>query len=187
MYALTYSITLLGSKSLLDRSIPLDNRLLSPVHHAVMILLIYALSGLWNSRRAVLRATVGVVSLGLVILYAYRGIELGDLLYKQGLGYASRGWHRSDTLQLLRSRSGTPIYSNASAAIYLWTGVVSQPTVNAELMRQAAQENCALIVVFDSIPLELYGVSEAEIAPGLEKDRKRDATIYAHPACSESD
>lgn len=184
LYALSFLAIFLISKSLFDPAIYVDNRLLSPLHLALLILVVVALARVCESDSVLLRRGVPAVCGLLVAFYAYRTIDTVGYLYREGLGYTSRGWHGSDAIALVRRLDERTIYTNAVPAIYFWTGRTVNSMRHLETVKPALQSECAVLIVFDSIPLSLFDVTQQQVAEGLRRQERDLADVYYHPDCA---
>jgi hypothetical protein len=120
-----YGLFLLISLSLFDANIPFDDRILSPVYLAGIVVLV-SLSGEALRRRSVTHVTRIAVA-GLVILFSLGLISrsAGRILdgYSNGIGFNSLAWRDSPTLASLEQIPGdSPVFSNSPEAIYLHSG-----------------------------------------------------------------
>ena len=176
---------LIISRSFFDDRIPMDERLLSPFLVMGLILLVWSFASLWNRSRWLGRSIIAVVSLGLFMVNLTRSAQMVQSYHQLGRGYSSARDHISETYAYLRNRPNTPLYSNAFAGIYFWTGRVTDPLPSREGipgMKADMRQTGALLVVFDSISLDLYGVTEEELTDGLVTEiRLSEATIYRSP------
>lgn len=182
---LAYWAVLILSRSYFDDRIPMDERLLSPILVMGLILLAGLLAGVWNRSRWLGRSIIGVASMMLLTFNLIRSVQMVQSYHRLGRGYASVRDHISETYAYLRNRPNTPIYSNAFAAIYFWTGRVTDPLPSQEgipAMKADMRRTGAYLVIFDSIPLALYGVTKEELTEGLVTQiRLSEATIYRSP------
>jgi hypothetical protein len=182
---ISYWIILILSRSFFDPLIPMDERLLSPILVMGLILLAWIYSELWNRKKWVEFGIISALSLMFLITNLTRSAQMIQNYHEVGRGYASARDHVSETYAYLRNRPDIPIYSNAFAAIYFWTGRVTNPIPPADnipAMKADMQEDGAYLVIFDSIPLELYGTTTEEITKDLvEQIRLSEATIYRSP------
>jgi hypothetical protein len=182
---ISYWIILILSRSFFDPLIPMDERLLSPILVMGLILLAWIYSELWNRKKWVEFGIISALSLMFLITNLTRSAQMIQNYHEVGRGYASARDHVSETYAYLRNRPDIPIYSNAFAAIYFWTGRVTNPIPSADnipAMKADMQEDGAYLVIFDSIPLELYGTTTEEITKDLvEQIRLSEATIYRSP------
>jgi hypothetical protein len=182
---LSYILMLIAAHTWFDSSIPLDERLLSPLLPLVMILVTVLASRLWSSTHAGARVlSVGLVAL---ILVANAGPTAGEIAsyYRDGRGYLSRNTHDSPTYAFLRQHPGVPIYSNSRTGIYFWLGTNTQrlpSSGSVPVMKEALAKTGGFLVIFNAIPVGLYHVTESELTDGLTVVAQfRDATIYAAP------
>ena len=108
---------------------PIDDRALSPVFVAVVILLSALGTRVWNSSSCfapIFRQTLRLFFFIVAGMHMGRGFYWGGLAEMRGLGYASREWKNSETLQGIKALStNTPIFSNGYDVIYIQTGRTS--------------------------------------------------------------
>lgn len=100
----------------------IDERVLSPVYPLLWLALVAGLAWLWRRKRLALQVSVGLLILLLVrnkLVYTYWTIRE---LSADGLGYSSRAWQTSPTLEHLRGIDPGVIYTNDIAAVYLLAG-----------------------------------------------------------------
>ncbi len=182
---LSYLVILIVSRSFFDPLIPMDERLLSPILVMGLILLAWIYSELWNRKRWLEFGIITALSLMFLITNLTRSGQMVRNYHEVGRGYASARDHVSETYTYLRNRPDIPIYSNAFAAIYFWTGRVTNPIPspdNIPAMKADMKENGAYLVIFDSIPMELYGTTREEITKDLvEQIQLSEARIYRSP------
>ncbi len=182
---LAYGLVLIISRSLVDDHIPMDERLLSPLLVMGLILLIWLLSNLWSRHNWLESSFILAICLIFLLTNLTRSAQTVQSYHMDGRGYASARDHVSETYAYLRNRSNIPLYSNAWVAIYFWTGRVTSPIPSPDgiaKMKANMQETGAYLVIFNSIPVELYGDTEKELTEGLvEQIRLSEATIYRSP------
>ncbi len=105
-----------------------DNRALSPVFAAGVILVFFVLHRLAQSRpfSTALKASLILLGAVLGISYAARAASWVAETASQGQGYASLAWKSSPTMEAVRALpEGIPLYTNAPDAVYLLTGKLS--------------------------------------------------------------
>jgi hypothetical protein len=199
-FVLTY-VALLGlSLSFVDASTPLDDRILSPLLVALLVLGLAATHALAlgiQGKRA-LKIGAAILLGGWLALTAVRGVSAGIHLRADGQGYASRDWQGSAIVQWVRELPDpVTVYSNELNALYLLTGrqayqvpirwdpVVAAPRQDypqqLAAMRERIADQGAVLVLFDTLAGQ-QGVlpSEAELTQGLsEIFRARDGAIYS--------
>jgi 4-amino-4-deoxy-L-arabinose transferase-like glycosyltransferase len=185
LYVTSYLSLLVLARMLFDSRIPLDGRLLSPVLSTALILMMVLFAKLWSWRGVWVRAFLVMACLFLLVVNSTRSLEMVRSYHENGRGYASARDHISETYAYLRNKPDIPIYSNAMAAVYFWTGRDTQPipsSAGLAEMKADMQQTGAFMVIFDSIPVELYQVTLAELTEGLvEQIRLSEATIYKYP------
>lgn len=182
---LSYFFILIISRSFFDERIPMDERLLSPILALGLILILWLFVRLWGKNRRLVTGIILVISMIIMVTNLTRSVQLVNSLHEVGSGYAAARDYISETYAYLRNRPDTPIYSNAFAGIYFWTGRVTyaipQPS-DIPAMKADMHKSGALLVIFDSIPVELYGTTREELTQGLvEQIRLSEATIYRSP------
>jgi hypothetical protein len=123
--AAVYLAFLVGSRTLVDSNIPMDIRLVSPIH----LFLLIALAALIDAAPATgdrlgrRRLAVTLTSAGL-LLGAVGGVDLaGDLSGTESSGYAATRWDNSNGIAYIQSLSDdTTVVTNAPDAAWLLTG-----------------------------------------------------------------
>lgn len=116
---------LVFSISFLDRTIPLDQRLLSPIFPAALIFIIGTSQRLFRVFRVshLVRWSAVLGCLLLVAVYADASARWVRQGYENGLGYAGRAWSESDILRKVAALpQGVPIYTNGDDVVTLVTG-----------------------------------------------------------------
>jgi hypothetical protein len=120
-----YGLFLLISLSFFDANIPFDDRILSPIYLAGIVLFLF-LCGEAIRLRPGMHVTQFALA-GLTILFALGLMSgtVGRILdgYWNGIGFNSLAWHDSPTLASLEEIPGDrPVFSNSPEAIYLHSG-----------------------------------------------------------------
>jgi hypothetical protein len=163
----------------------MDERLLSPLLVMGLILLMWLLASSWKRPGWLERSFLLAACLLFLLTNLTRSIQTVQSYHELGRGYASARDHVSETYAYLRNRSEIPVYSNAWVAIYFWTGRVTSPLPAPEgipSMKANMHQTGAYLVIFDSIPVELYGDTREALIEGLvEEIRLSEATIYRSP------
>jgi hypothetical protein len=182
---LAYIVILIISRSFFDIRIPMDERLLSPILAMGLILLVWFFAREWNHNKWLGFSVIVVLSLVIIITNLTRSAQMVQSYHEVGRGYASARDHISETYAYLRNRPNIPIYSNAFAALYFWIDRVTNPLPSPNeipAMKADMHQTGAYLVIFDSIPVELYGTTREEVTQGLvEQIRLSEATIYYSP------
>ncbi len=129
-----------------------DERVLSPVYPLLWMVLVAGLAWLWRRKRLALQVVAGLLILLLVrnkLVYEYWTIRE---LSADGLGYASRAWQSSATVQEITALDPAVIYTNDIAAVYLLAGRPSYvvpwalPDYNPDLAAEAEAALHSLLV-----------------------------------------
>lgn len=187
------------SISFLDRTIPLDQRLLSPIFPASLILTIGAGQRLLRSFRRV-RPVQWASMLGCLLIAAVYANAAGRWVHQgheNGLGYAGRVWRESDILRKVAALpAGTTIYSNGHDAVTLVTGRPADelpgkirlntgqrnPNYHSDISEMGERlRRGAVIVYLDRISWRPHYPSEAELKQQLPlrlREKETDGSIY---------
>ncbi len=185
LFITLYLLVAIVSRSFFDNRIPMDGRMLGPILYMVWIAIFWLFSRQWKVSGWLIKS--GIVLFMLVVLGTNftRSYQTVQSFHAVGRGYASARDHISETYAYLRNRPNTPIYSNAAVAIYFWTGRITYPipsSAGVAAMQADMKKTGALLVIFDSIRVELYGSTREELTRGLvEQIRLSEATIYRAP------
>ncbi len=182
IFVLTYSGFLLFSISFLDANTPLDDRILSPIFTALIILLAYFTHQLFllTHHKPAIKIPIVLVVLFFSTTYLFMGMNLSIRSYDQGLGFSSLQWRNSELVDQINELPATvTIHSNAPYAVYALTGrpalslpkkflsmnqrvndnfAVDMANIGAEI-----NKNGGVIVFFDLFsrdPLEMKGEIE---------------------------
>jgi len=118
LYIFAYLSSIIASMTLFDASTKFQLRIVAPVYVSLLIMLVYLGWWLWQKQKIVLI----LFSLTVFALSLYGFSDTLTQLRKGGQGYASFQWFDSDAMKFLRTLpEGARIYSNETAAIYLYT------------------------------------------------------------------
>lgn len=120
-----YGLFLAASISFLDANTPLDDRILSPVWVATLVLGAFLVDSLLRTARSTsfVRVLVGVIISGFVVVSAARAVAWSSENHTDNFGLMKQAWRNSETIQAVQAiTETTTIYSNASDLIYLHTG-----------------------------------------------------------------
>lgn len=200
IFITSYIFTLLISISFLDNAIPIDNRILSPVFVAGM-LLIGCIIGMYAIPRGFNPKQVIAILVGFIIIAGiYTPPATGWLkaLQEQGLGYASPLWTESRIIDRLNQLpTTTPIYSNAPDPIYLLTGLHAMRLPNIynqnslignsdyqedmRIMGSVLRDEKGVLVIFKTVTRHPYLATEEDILteyPLKPLYVEDDGTIY---------
>ena len=142
VFALLYLGTVLLSQTFFDAGIPLDDRMLSPLYAAGLLLLI-CLAHLWTRRKRTpaLLAIAGIAIAFFAINVFHDSYQLRRW-HHYGLGLMRRAWVQSETLAALAELNlpaNAVIYSNAADAVEFRAGGLAflLPSKSDEGMRRS--------------------------------------------------
>jgi len=197
--AVVYPLSLVAAITLVGSSIPLDDRILSPLLVALLVLGVLVVWDLQQraGRGGVLRIGLAVAAVGFLGLTLVRGAGTIRRLQADGQGAAARAWQESALVDWVRRLPAeTAIYSNELDIIYLYTGrqvyqapIRWDPVLEAPrhdyseqlaTMREAILHRGAVLVLFDTIGgQQAFLPSREELSEGLsEWLRADDGAVY---------
>lgn len=104
---------------------PFDNRALSPVFVAGLVLVVGTVNSLWRflSPHSLTRGLLALAVLVFAVSYLARGAVWAAEVKREGLGFAGREWKTSETIQRVKTLpSEILIYTNGGDVVYLLTG-----------------------------------------------------------------
>lgn len=108
-----------------DRLLPLNDRILSPVYYLLLQLVILGVTDLATSTYRLLAMGVLVtIFLGMQVV---RTTALAGALRADGQGYRSRAWRESQVVRFVCSLPEVPVFSNDVPALYFACGRISFP------------------------------------------------------------
>jgi hypothetical protein len=196
----SYLAMLSLSLTFLDAQIPVDSRTLSPIYVPSMILLIALLARFGLAPESFSHARVAVSACLALLLAAQLQSSMNWLRFnhQNGIGYASRVWQQSQTLnRLKRMMPATVLFSNAPDVLYT---LLNEPAVmiprkthtdtnlpNRQYLAQTAElarrlkEDSGLLVYFYRVDWRWYlpAAEELEQTLGLHVlARENDGVIY---------
>jgi hypothetical protein len=122
LYIPVYLGVILAANTTLDAYTPLDGRILLPVYVSLLILVLYVIGIFLQAERPsiALSLSMGVIVVIFIAGYGSRFLHKTYQGYSEGLGFNSRQWHSSETIEAVRLLpASTVIFSNAPEAIYI--------------------------------------------------------------------
>jgi hypothetical protein len=188
LFAILYPVMILASATFLTPGIlePLGERLLIPLHAAVLILICVLAVVLGSQVKSVGRTIAIVGSLSLLLVYCVRYPGLLRGLRSDGQGFASAYLQESETSHALRSLQTQMIYTNDIQALYFLANKVScaipTPTSNAgiEEMRSNLRAEDGVVVIFGRLSSEFLPFEQ--VTSGLDVlEALPDAVVYGYP------
>ena len=124
-FLFSYSAMLIFSFSVVDASIPLDIRILSPLYFIVLISILCLL----DKYSFFIRKNYVIYSIAIITAVIYSSLSLArsinylNIIYKNGSGYTDRIHRESPLIAYLKKYpDNIPIYSNDPAPIYILSG-----------------------------------------------------------------
>jgi energy-converting hydrogenase Eha subunit C len=199
-FLISYTAILGASLSFFDASTPIDNRILSPLLVAGMMILLLACG--YASQRAWLSALAGFALLLVVIIFMssalHRSRDLLSNIRASGAGFTGRAWKTSPLIVWMKTLEGEPtIVTNQAMAVQFTTQRLSiqipenLDPVTAQVRSQYQDELArtrALLKKPDSY-LVLFGAAGSfpEPDPGLIAGlepllSEADGRVYVDPA-----
>lgn len=208
LFALTYLGFLAVSISFVDANTPLDDRILSPVYIAAVVVAVWLAQELLEKtemrpRYTRLLAVVGLVAfLGVQLV---QGVRLAAASYAGGWGFSSRSWQASPTIDRVSSLpANILIFSNAPELVYLhtsrdaqalprrWAPMNRQPNPNYPAQMASVEHTlsreAAVVVLFTGLRGEAATSGEQALASDLHLriwSRQPDGVILCAAVCPE--
>jgi hypothetical protein len=113
----------------------------------------------------------------------YAGRDLDNLadFHANGRGYASRYWYQSETVAFLKQNPPAAVMSSAPFGVYFYSGQPTASLYHQGLagVRQFLGQSGSLLVLFDGMPPEIYGLDRQELVQGLTLVHEfPDASVY---------
>ena len=151
LYIFGYMGSLLVSLTFFDAATPLNDRILSPVYVAVLMMLVYFLhQGFERGKIAGKSLTVGFALLMLGI-FALAQVDMAKELRQTPTGFASWRWRESVVMDAIRELpEDTVIITNQAPAVYFWTDRPTLSIWDVEKTRASVLEEDAVLVFFIS-------------------------------------
>lgn len=160
---------------------PFDARLLSPTH-VLFLLLISSLLGLvWLKNGWITRVGIAFLFLWGMFLYVPRTFEFVTHMHEQGVGFASAYWIELDAARFFAKNREREIITTAPIGVYFSTGYDTPgiTPMNPNQLRERLRTTNGFLMVFNSMPLDLYGYPAKEFLKGLVRvEEYSDCTVY---------
>ncbi len=186
LVAVAYLALLFLTISLFDAQTSVDSRLLAPCYVPSVLFVVSAWAfatcrGQERARFRFVAPAVGLLIIGLQLPVTLTWLQQH---YRQGIGYSSRGWQESETIEQLAMRMPSVLmYSNAPDVIYALLGRpatmiprktntdsnLPNPNYPAEIeqMNRTLQAANGVLVFFDRVKWRSYLPSAAELESSL--------------------
>jgi hypothetical protein len=117
-YVGAYLLVFLATIYLLRRITPADERLLTPLHWAVLVLVPTILGLVWQRSRRNGKVLVALAFCALLSVQLLRAKGLPSVYSRESLGFASDGWRTSETIAGVEEFPDVILYSNEIQALY---------------------------------------------------------------------
>ena len=160
---------------------PFDARLLSPTH-ALFLLLVTALLGLvWMKNGRILRIGIALLFVWVIFLYLPRSVDFVTRMHEQGAGFASTYWTDMDVARFFEKNRQREIFTTAPIGIYFSLGLETPgiTPMNPDQLQDRLRNTNGFLIVFNSMPLDMYGYPAKEFLKGLVAvDEYSDCTVY---------
>jgi hypothetical protein len=121
-FILAYLLVYPGALFWMQRLFPADERLLTPVLWALLLLLPGLFGLAWQRNRGLSRAVILAGFGALLSVQLLRARGLPSVYARESLGFASDTWRESETLAAVNQFPDVPIYSNEIQSIYFLAG-----------------------------------------------------------------
>ncbi|UCG42170.1 MAG: hypothetical protein JSU73_09845 [candidate division WOR-3 bacterium] len=154
-----YLMTVLASITFIDAFIPLDNRLLSPLLPAIVIVVLQLGCRVLQSSSGRRQARLGLLVLvGIwLVLWTTQAVSWMVRRSRDGEWYTSAKWQGSETMaEVRRLHAEAVIYSNVPEAIYLVAGRPASP-IPEVVDHHTGMDNPTYRVEMDSLRAALAG------------------------------
>ena len=158
LYIFGYMGSLLVSLSLFDAATPLNDRILSPVYVAFLVILVYFSQRLFEqSKVAGKLISFGVIA-SLLATFVVAQVREVKLLQQTPTGFASWRWRESVVMEAIRDLpEDTIVYSNQAPAVYFWTDRPAVLVLDVEYTRKALRNDNTVLAFFFSADTDSLG------------------------------
>ncbi len=149
LYIFGYMGSLFISLSFFDAATPLNDRILSPVYVAVLLLLVYFSQKLFEQGKIAGRILATSVVFFLMAIFVLGQIKNIGALRETPTGFANWRWRESTVMEAIRQLpEDTIIYSNQAPAVYFWTDRPAMLIWDVENTRKAVLSGDAVLAFF---------------------------------------
>ena len=122
LYVFGYMGSLLVSLSFFDAATPLNDRILSPVYVAFLVILVFFIHSFFQQGKIVKRIFASALVLFFFCTFVTAQVRTVKALQENPHGFASWRWRESTVMETLRSLpDDVEIHTNQPAAVYFWT------------------------------------------------------------------
>ena len=122
LYIFGYMGSLFVSLTLFDAATPLNDRIMSPVYVAVLVMLVYFIHKLFGQGKMMGKFLSFVLMLAVGVLFVSAQIRQVRALQETPTGFASWRWRESVVMETIRNLpEDVIVYTNQQPAVYFWT------------------------------------------------------------------
>ncbi len=158
LYIFGYMGSLLVSLTLFDAATPLNDRILSPVYVAVLMMLIYFLHRAFAQGKMVRRYVSAGAAIFFLSIFALSQYDFVQELRQTPTGFASWRWRESVVMEAIRELpEDIAIYTNQPPAVYFWTERIPYMIWDVDdLHAELEAGDAVLVYFFEAYPNETY-------------------------------
>ena len=149
LYIFGYMGSLLVSLTLFDAAPPLNDRILSPVYVAILMIFVYFLHQTFSQGKMVGKFIASGVVIFFVATFMFSQISMVDELKQTPTGFASWRWRESIVMETIRELpEDVAIYTNQPPAVYFWTGRASYIIWDVDVVHEELKSGNAVLAYF---------------------------------------
>ena len=164
LYIFGYMGSLLVSLSFFDAATPLNDRILSPVYVAVLLLLVYFSQKFYEQGKIAAKLISSVVVVFLLTIFGLAQFSEVKTLQETPTGFASWRWQESTVMAAIRELPAeTLVYTNQAPAVYFWTDRPAMMIWDVAETHTALLNDDAVLAIFfpgDNESLDLSALTE---------------------------
>ena len=164
---------------------PFDFRLLAPTHLALFLAVLCLLYWVMQQTGKAVRWVLIVGFLLSAGLYAQRSLDTVQLYHNKGMGFASAYWAESDIVAYLRGLPASQtLVTTAPMGVYFSSAHDSLlfTAYTPDQLAAFLKEKNGVLVVFQSMPFELYGQNEQAYLSKLRLVKEySNSAVYKAP------
>ena len=151
LYIFGYMGSLLVSLTLFDAATPLNDRILSPVYVAVLMILVYFLHQTFSQGKITRKLSASAVAIFFMATFMLSQVSMINELKQSPTGFASWRWAESVVMETIRELpEDIAIYTNQPPAVYFWTGRASYIVWDVDLVYAEIEAGNAVLAYFPS-------------------------------------
>jgi 4-amino-4-deoxy-L-arabinose transferase-like glycosyltransferase len=149
LYLFGYMGSLLVSLTLFDAATPLNDRILSPVYVAALIMLVYFFFRRSGQGKIAIRAIAFIVPIFFLAIFIPSQTEMVRELQQTPTGFASWRWRESVVMEAIRALpEDVAVYTNQPPAVFFWTGRAPYMIWDVEQLHAEIEAGDAVLAYF---------------------------------------